>query len=152
VSNEDLRTRLSLLDETSGRELASAAVAEGVGKWDYSFQVDAGPDGRNVYFCHRERGAYRWDSTAGVVDHLFTQTARIGGLVVRGDERLLATLAGKSALLWDLPDGKKKLELKHSLICSGAAFLPNGRLMTACYDGLVRIWDLSGGSEIQAMD
>ena len=42
--------------------------------------------------------------------------------------------------------------LKHPLACSGSAFLPDGRLLTACYDGLVRVWDSSGGSEIQALD
>ena len=38
------------------------------------------------------------------------------------------------------------------MTCSGAALLPGGRAMTACFDGLVRLWDLSGGSEVMALD
>jgi hypothetical protein len=41
--------------------------------------------------------------------------------------------------------------LKHPLTCSGAAFLPGGRVITACYDGIVRVWDEAGG-ETMALD
>jgi WD40 repeat protein len=44
------------------------------------------------------------------------------------------------------------LILKHPLAVNGAAFLPEGRLLTACSDGLVRLWDLSGGSELFSLD
>ena len=46
---------------------------------------------------------------------------------------------------------KQALELRHPLTCSGAAFLPGGRVITACYDGVVRLWDEAGG-EIMALD
>ena len=29
-----------------------------------------------------------------------------------------------------------------------AAFLPGGRLVTACYDGIVRVWDEAGGERL----
>ena len=55
-------------------------------------------------------------------------------------------------MVWSLPEGKQKLTLAHPLTCSAAAFLPNGRLLTSCYDGVVRVWDLSGGTQMQALD
>jgi WD40 repeat protein len=77
---------------------------------------------------------------------------RISGFAVRSDERLAVTLGGKSAYVWRLPEGEQELELKHLLQVSGAAFIPGERLLTACYDGIVRLWDLTGGTELHAWD
>ena len=62
------------------------------------------------------------------------------------------TAGGHTALVWDLPGGARRLELKHPLIVSGVACVPGGRLVTSCYDGVVRLWDLSGGAELYAFD
>jgi WD40 repeat protein len=35
---------------------------------------------------------------------------------------------------------------------TGLACVPGGRLLTSCYDGLVRLWDLSGGAELVSLD
>src|SRR5262249_11367748 len=67
-------------------------------------------------------------------------------------DRICVTVSGTTAILWGLPDGKKLLELKHPLQVSGAAFAQEGRLLTSCYDGVVRVWDTAGGSELFALD
>ena len=94
----------------------------------------------------------RWLPATGEVKPLFQQSAKVSGLVVSSDERALVTLGGNSALVWDLPDGQKRLELKHPLQVSGLACVPGGRLLTSCYDGMVRLWDLSGGAQLYAFE
>jgi WD40 repeat protein len=144
--------RVCLLDETGKSELASATVTVPQRKEDYHYHTGAGPDGRNCYFSYSQHVVVRWDTVAGATDPLFTQDTRVEGLRVSADERLLVTWGGNRAMVWSLTSGKKHLDLKHPLQASGAVFLPNGRLLTSCYDGLVRIWDLSGGTELQALD
>jgi WD40 repeat protein len=144
--------RVCLLDEQGKAEMASATVTVPQRKEDYVYHTGAGPDGRNCYFSYSQNTVYRWDTKTGATDAQFTQDTRIEGLRVGADERQLVTWGGNRVMVWSLPDGKKRLDLKHPLQASGAAFLPDGRLLTSCYDGLVRAWDLSGGSEIQALD
>src|SRR5262249_18684980 len=93
-----------------------------------------------------------WTPAANEIVYVFTQSSLITGLEVSADERVALTTGGNSALLWSLPEGKKLAELKHPLACSGAALLPGGRGITACYDGVVRVWDTAGGAELFALD
>ncbi len=111
-----------------------------------------GPDDRHVYFAVRPKGVFRWAPAAGEVARLFEQDTHVTGLCVSPDERLIVTLGGNTALVRSFPGDKKELELKHPLTASGVAIVPGGRLLTACYDGLVRLWDLSGGKELFAFD
>lgn len=108
-------------------------------------------DEQHVYTAFRKNGVYRWTPASGEVVRIFSQVALIAGLAIRDNERLALTSASNSAFLWTLPEGKRLAELKHPLTCSGAAFLPGGRVITACYDGVVRIWDESG-REMQSFE
>src|SRR5262249_7180923 len=65
---------------------------------------------------------------------------------------ILVAWGGKTIIVQSPPDARKRLELKHPALCNGAGFIPGGRLMTGCNDGLVRVWDLSGGTELQTID
>jgi WD40 repeat protein len=110
------------------------------------------PDERHVYAAFPKNGVYRWTPAADEVVQLIAQGSQITGLAVRADERQALTTGGNTAYVWSLPDGKKLLDLKHPLTCTGAAFLPGERVITASYDGVVRVWDGTGGAELHAFD
>lgn len=110
------------------------------------------PDGRHVYAGSAKHGVYRWTPETDEVVRLLAQSSAVTGLSVRDDERRALTRGGNTALLWSLPDGKNLLDLKHPLQCTGAELLPGERVITACYDGVVRVWDATGGSELHALD
>jgi WD40 repeat protein len=110
--------------------------------------VGVGPGDRHVYVALTRHGVYRWAPAAEGEEEavrLFEQDTLITGLAVRADERLALTTGGNGACLWSLPGGGRLAEMRHPLACSGAAFLPGGRVITACYDGVVRVWDEAGG-------
>jgi WD40 repeat protein len=108
-------------------------------------------DDTNLYFAIRPGDVYRWVPQTDEVVRLFGQKTAITHLEVSADGGRFLTTAGSTASVRRLGD-KKALELKHPLTCSGAAFLPAGSLLTACYDGLVRVWDAEAGSELFAFD
>jgi WD40 repeat protein len=142
------RTRFELRDAEGGRVLAAKELETSTSDVAYSaFSAD----GRRVYAAFKH-GLYRWAPESGEVVGLFTQATEITDLAVRDDERLALTTGGNTAWVWSLPEGKRVAELKHPLTCSAAAFLPNGRAITASFDGVVRIWDAVGGSEILALE
>jgi WD40 repeat protein len=109
-------------------------------------------DEQHVYFKAGNNTVSRWAPATGKVEPVIRQTAAVAGAALSQDERALVTLGGANALVWDLPDGGKRLVLKHPLQVTGLACLPGGRLLTSCYDGLVRVWDLSGGTELFGLD
>jgi WD40 repeat protein len=104
-----------------------------------------------IYALLNDRSISLWTPGTGVSTPIEQKTS-IRTMAVRADERLLVTTATTYAFVWSLPEGKKLLELKHPLTCTGAEFAPNDRLITTSYDGLVRVWDLSGGAEMHAFD
>jgi WD40 repeat protein len=128
------------LYEADGRRLFGKEIPLDAHGRTVTHAEAAGGD-RPIYLAIEQNGVNRWSPATGEVVRLFSQSARVTTLAVRQDERLALTVRGKSALLWTLPEGKLQGELKHPLTCSGAAFLPGGRVLTACYDGIVRLWD-----------
>lgn len=134
------KTRLELFDAEGKDRLVSVETS------DHAYHAVARAEDRNIYVG----GGYdvaRWVPATGAVDSLFRQDTIIGGLDVTQDERLAATTGGNSALVWGLPDGELRLELKHPLGVTGLAVVSDDRLLTACYDGSVRLWDLASGTE-----
>jgi WD40 repeat protein len=144
--------RLELRDAEGNAVLFSRRLETDNHSTDVTHAAVAGPNDRHVYFAVKKNGVFRWTPLPDEVVPLFNQDTVITGLAVSPDERLAVTLGGNTAFVWNLPDGKKKLTLKHPLAASGMAILPEGRLLTACHDGLVRLWDLSGGSELFSLD
>lgn len=140
---------LTLLDAEGKKAIFSVKAA--VGSGDHSNSAVAGPEDRNVYVGIR-RDCVRWTPATGAVDVLFRQDALVGGPVVSPDEQLLVTTGGNSVLVWELLAARRRLELKHLLSISGIAFVPDNRLLTACYDGSVRLWDLTSGTELRQLD
>ncbi|AWM36839.1 WD domain, G-beta repeat [Gemmata obscuriglobus] len=68
------------------------------------------------------------------------------------DTKLVATASqDKTAKIWDLTDGKSKVELKgHTDIVDAVAFSPDGKtLATAGADKTVRLWNPTDGKELK---
>jgi WD40 repeat protein len=150
----ELWTRFELRDGGDGKQVLFSAQLDVMRGDSYgiSHVASVGPDDRHVYLAATHNNVYRWSPATGENVLLFGQGSRITALEVRADERLVLTAGGNTAYLWELPSAVKLVaEMKHPLICSGAALLPGGRVITSCYDGLVRVWDGSGG-EMLALD
>jgi WD40 repeat protein len=75
-------------------------------------------------------------------------------VVLSPDERILASVAGRSAALWDMKDNRQIVRLTtHAAPVNDLAFSADGRtLATACLDGTVRLWDVATGQQRQAFD
>lgn len=142
---------LSLRDAASDEVLFEAEVADSRNCASVRVQTFGEGDER-IYVVLDRQSVTRWTPATGEIASVVRQTAQIQHLTVSTDERLMATSGGNSALVWTLPEGKKKVEMKHPLACSGVEFLPGGRLLTSCNDGIVRVWDLSSGTELHAFD
>jgi WD40 repeat protein len=149
---QPMTMRLSLLDPATDQPLAEL---EGeTGDWECPVQSQAFGEGdQRIYAVLGHRSVSCWKPASRELVRVLTQAnAKIEEMTVSPDERQIATVGHKSAYVCSLPDGKKRLDLKHPMLCTGAAFLPGGRLLTSSYDGLVRVWDLSGGAELHAFD
>ncbi len=139
------RLNLELLDADANEALAHGNID--LDDAQTPVHVAVGPGG-TLFYIGCGRGVGCWAPEGAVEDVLCRQEARVSGLAAAPDGGLAATLGGNSALVWQLPEGARRLELKHPLMTTGVAFVPGGRLLTSCYDGAVRLWELSGGAEV----
>jgi len=75
-------------------------------------------------------------------------------VVLSPDEQILASVAGRSAALWDMAENRQIVRLPtHAAPVNDAAFSVDGHtLATACDDGTVRLWDVGTGKQRQAFD
>jgi WD40 repeat protein len=112
--------------------------------------IPSGAEDQRIYFVSMSQSVYRWTPSSDQLDILFEQKAGITGFAVGADEKLALWRGGNCAYFRPLTGGKS-VKLKHSLTCSGAAFLSGGRIITSCYDGIVRVWDEAGG-QMQTLD
>jgi WD40 repeat protein len=138
--------RLELLDP-DGKSVVASAVIE---SWKAGGFPHAafGQDGKHIYIGRGWESVCRWRPATGAITCI-----SVAGLTdISEDEKFVATARGNSALVCEVEEGGSRLELKHPLSVSDAAFLPGGRLLTTCYDGCVRVWDQSAGRELERFD
>ncbi len=63
----------------------------------------------------------------------------------------IAAAAGKTAIVWNVADGKEVRKLEHPAEVAGLSFSADGtRLATGAADNEVRVWELATGLELQA--
>jgi WD40 repeat protein len=140
-------TRLRLRDPD-----AEAPLFETTIDWqghDYTIRIVF--RGENLYLAMGFQ-VFRWRMGTAEFAPLTRQKTGINGFAVSSDEEQIVTLGGNTAHVWNLRDGSRRWELKHLQVVSGAAFIPGDRLLTSCYDGQLRVWDLLSGKESHAWD
>lgn len=116
--------------------------------------VAVSPDGKFLLTAGENDTAAVWDLNSG--DRLFVlshpkETGRNFGLnsaVFSSDGRLIATGSGdKTSIIWDAASGKHIKTLEHPDSVLNLAFSPDGKvLITACRDGVARIWNVQDWS------
>jgi eukaryotic-like serine/threonine-protein kinase len=102
-----------------------------------------------------------WDSTARIVDatngnelhHLGGHTGYVYGAAFSPDGRRLAT-CGTTIKLWDVRTGQEVLELSDGDIATRIAFSADGKEITSCSEGMVKLWESNddGGRPASAGD
>jgi len=113
------------------------------------------PDGRHFYAAHGSH-TERFEADTGRKDKSFDsgagETPDIA--VSRDGTRLLtASLAAKTAYLWDVTTGKQLKTFKgHTAAVWGVALSPDARrVATASEDRTVKIWDAATGSVVRTL-
>jgi WD40 repeat protein len=159
----------------TGRRLASASYDNTVKVWDlpagrlrttltardtgWVHGVAFSPDGRRVAAVKNYTVAV-WDLKTGEVQTLTPEHAWVVSSVAfrppgpgRDGLQLASASWDQTIRLWDLPGGKKALELRgHKGRVRAIAFAPGGTtLASASHDGTVKLWDVARGAEVTTL-
>jgi hypothetical protein len=122
------------------------------------------PDGEKLATADRNGGLHLWDPKTGTILYTLAEhQARVTSLAWRGDSLILASAGDDGKLiLWDTAEGwaaksftpadgskkdrpgRKTMLLKVPGVLS-AAFSAEGRIVTACRDNSLRIFNANGG-------
>jgi WD40 repeat protein len=127
---------------------------------DWITSISFGPDGTKLATADRSGGLHLWEAASGgIILTLAEHKAAIRAIRWRADNKLLASV-GEDGLLvgWDTKDGWPAIskanahppqrpvgtygELKNGVL--SVSFGPNGHMLTAGRDGVMRYWDPSG--------
>ncbi|EIW76928.1 WD40 repeat-like protein [Coniophora puteana RWD-64-598 SS2] len=157
-----------------GRMLAGGSLHGDVSVWDLdSLKLIAGPfphdsrvihvsfsrDGTHVFTGTRRKRARTWDVARGEQVQLATEVHYASNTLKMMDynsDRTLFLSVGddKSVWVWDATDVKSVVgALVHEVEVDHARFSPDGKkVLTACVDGSLRIWDVATGSVILPRD
>jgi|GEM_PF-319197 len=110
------------------------------------------PNGVQMLSGGADRIVKLWDAAKGQVVKTFGPLPEAVRAVAfnRAGTQIAAT-AGKTAIVWNLADGKEVRRLEHPAEVAGLSFSADGtRLATGAVDNEVRVWDLTTGHELQA--
>jgi WD40 repeat protein len=111
------------------------------------------PDGRWLVGV-RSGGLDRWDVATLARQTWQRRQSPAGPLRFSPDGTVLACAVPDGVALLDMSDGATAPTVRTSLPipATDLAFHPNGRLLTAGQDGIVRIWDTGSGNQLAALD
>jgi WD40 repeat protein len=108
-------------------------------------------DNARIYLGFDFGAVVCWTIETGQCELLFAAHASLKEFLVTPDERF-AVLTGACSV-WSLPGRKRMHQLKHRFRVNAVALTPDGRrVLTACNDGIVRLWSLESGKELLALD
>lgn len=102
------------------------------------------PDGRVVAALWGALAV--WDVETAKPVLAFDAEHAISALAVLPDGRVVAA-SGRNLAVWDLDAGKPVLTVEepHDAFVQAVAVLPGGEVVSASFDGTLRVWDLASG-------
>ncbi len=140
-------TPLLLLDPAGGRVITSLRVREEtppypVGMIGAAFSAD----GRRVFGAGALNTLRTWDAADGRLLHAVSDQGFVYTLAA-GPDRVAMGLASNEVILADAATGRQTGgPLTHpGIVWAVALDADDRRLLTACYDGMVRLWDTESG-------
>jgi WD40 repeat protein len=112
------------------------------------------PDGRWLVSGGDDGTVKLWDMASGaLLRGSLTHPHQVAAVAFAPDGGLLAVASGKVVHLWDFPTREERVVLKGRKSVRALAFTPGGRtLLSAGEDRLVRLWDVAGGRQLDALD
>jgi WD40 repeat protein len=111
------------------------------------------PDDARLYLGFRQGMIYRWTTSENRMEQLFQQRWQLLDLVVTRNERFVVSAGGSILTIWNVPRASLANEIKHDSSINAIALTPDDRrVLTACNDGIVRLWSLESGKELLALD
>ncbi|HWB12658.1 MAG TPA: protein kinase [Pirellulales bacterium] len=119
-----------------------------------------GPDGRWLLTGADDKTARVWDASTGELQATLTHSRLVKTARLSADGQLLLTIAAAddggaptNVCVWNVLSGKSLLRFEHEASVQCAVFSGDGgRVITACDDGLARLWDTSTGKPIWTVD
>ena len=107
-------------------------------------------DGSQIITGASDKTARLWDAKNGRELRRFTAIDEVTSAALSPDDAQVLTASGSRAQLWDSQDGKLLKELTgHEHLVAKAIFNHRGdRVLTASYDGTVRVWDTATRAEL----
>ena len=105
------------------------------------------PAGDKFASGSQDRTARIWETSTGRELLKLAHDASVGNVVFNRDGTLLATTAGRDALVWRIGDGSNAVPpLEHSASVLSVAFSPDGsRIATGTRNGIVQLWNIGTG-------
>ena len=115
--------------------------------WSEGIQVNEGefsPDGKRVMAAEFQGSVKVYDLESGKMSsHSFGATDWLWSAEFSPDGRFVATANGTAACVLEAVNLKEMYRLPHADVVRSARFSPDGlRIITACRDGVSRVWNL----------
>lgn len=132
------------------RDLASGVVRARIPHPDRIWDIEWTRDSQRFATAGEGIRVQIYSAAGGALLHeLIGHTGRITHVEFTADGTRLATAsADHTARVWDTATGALLQTLPHSMSVVSTQWLPNGDLLSAQYDGVIRRWDTQTGTQI----
>ncbi|MGW7513083.1 nSTAND1 domain-containing NTPase [Streptomyces massasporeus] len=112
-------------------------------------QVVLSPDARTLAASGLDDWVRVWDATTGRQLHTLRGSS---DPAFSPDGRTIATVADKTAQLWDVPTGRPGQTFHYTAVLQSVLFSPDGRtLATTGDDDKTQLWDATGGLHLHTL-
>lgn len=111
------------------------------------------PDGAYIAAGGVDQTIRIWDSRVGVQRFMFpSKDGIVQGVAFSPDGTQLVGVAGITATIWNVSDGKQLSQLRHADAIRSIAFSRDSRWMaTACVEGEIRIWERKSAAQYRSI-